>query len=156
MVWWKRYEALLESKPVPAKDALLDLLAAELVELCEGFPPREDEVSFEVEQQRARFADKLARMPKIDLAMAEALAHIVTLDLEREHDAVSAWFRNREFDSTCRHPYAEDALLFLWPFVVEHLHQRKDEAQHALTRRDLVEIVARFGAKYRKRRMLLM
>jgi len=156
MAWWKRYEALLESKPVPAKDALMDLLAKELVELCEAFPPRSDEVEFELEQQRARFADKLERMPKIDLAMAEALVHVVTLDLAREHDAVSAWFRNRVFEDTCTHPYAEDALLFLWPFVVELLHQRKDEARNALTRRDLSEIVARFGQRYRARRMMLM
>jgi hypothetical protein len=156
MVWWKRYEGLLERKPVPAKEALKDLLAKELVEICEAFPPAKADVAFEIEGQRLRFADKLEHMPKIDLGMAEMLAKIVTLELEREHDAVSHLFRNGGHKEACASPYAEDALFFLWPLVIDVLLQRKEEAQNAISRRDLVEVVERFLGAFRARRMMLM
>jgi hypothetical protein len=156
MVWWKRYEGLLERKPVPAKEVLKDFLAKELVEICEAFPPAKEDVAFEIESQRVRFADKLEHMPKVSLAMAELLAKIVTLELEREHDAVAHLFRNGEHKESCAAPYAEDALMFLWPLVVDVLLQRKEEAQNALSRRDLIDIVERFRSQFRSRRMLLM
>lgn len=153
--WWKRYEPLLEAKAVPAKEAVMDLMAKELCEICEAFPPRASDVGWEDPRKQARFAPILEDLPRVSLDQADLLGRIVALDLAHEIDAIDHLFRNRHHKEACPTKDHEEALHFLWPLMVEVLLARKEELQGLLKGKDLVEVAERFRRRFRERRMLL-
>lgn len=151
--WWKRYEPILEARPVPAIEALKDLIAKELVELWEAFPPPESEVDFEDEQLAARLKGRLHELPALDAKMVTTLALLLTWDLAHEVDAIDHHFRNdhhRDAAPTLQHV---EALHLLWRGLLEHLYVRKEETQ-VLKTKDLVDIVNRARDRFVLRRAL--
>jgi hypothetical protein len=149
--WWKPYEALLESKPVPGDEAVRDLIAKELVELYEAFPPPEDTVHWEDAALERKYKGKLAELPALDTALVDQLTKIVVLDLQHEIDQVDHIMRNNHHRAAAPTQKHVDALLLLWRVVLEHLEQRKDDAKGALKRGHLVEIAERAGQRFRAR-----
>ena len=139
-MWWKRYEHILEKKPVSGAEAIKDLIAKELAELYAGFPPTEGEVAWSDPHLEERFAGRLSELPHVDAGMVRILTQVVVWDLAHETDAIDHFFRNqlhREVASTEVHV---EALHLLWRNVVEHLYARKEECSDILKRADLVDI----------------
>lgn len=149
--WWKRYEPLLEQKPMSGTEAVVDLVAKEIVELLEAFPPAEDSVEWEDEALAARLRGRLHELPRIDGAMIDLIARLVTWDVEHEVEAVDHFLRNdrhRQAAPTAAHV---EVMHLLWRALLEHLYQRKDEAQGILKRKDLVDIMEKVRVRFRAR-----
>lgn len=154
-MWWKPYESILERKPVEAKEALLDLLAQELVEGLEAFPPADQDMAWSDPVLEHRFAGKMATLPKVDVPMVDILAQILTFELEHEPEKVDHLLRNdlhREAFPTAAH---DGALQLLWRGTLEHLYVRKEDASGALKSKDLVTIVERMADRFRRKAMLV-
>jgi hypothetical protein len=147
-MWWKPYEPLLEAKSRPAGDVLLDYLARELTDVCEAFPPAPDEIEWQSSRAEARFASQLEHMPRVDANLAALLARIVIWDLQGEIEAIDHLFRNENHREACPTHLHEEALHFLWAFMMEHLLSRQEEAEGKLKRRDLVVVVERFAERF--------
>ena len=151
-LWWKKYEPILEAKPRAGEEVVKELIAKELVELYESFPPDERQVEWEDATLERRFRGRLAELPRLDAALVRALSRIVTWDLDHEIEAIEHFFRNELHREGAPSPAHVDALHFLWRTVMEHLHVRKDECRGALKRKDLVEIVEQARARFEARR----
>jgi hypothetical protein len=60
-------------------------------------------------------------------------------------------FRNDHHRDACpTHPHIE-ALMLLWPVVVEHLYSRKDECQGIVKRKHLHDVCQQTEARFRSR-----
>ncbi len=151
MFWWKRYEPLLEQKAVPAKDALVDLIAKELVEMCQSFPPEERQVEWHDEHLRRRLEGRLQELPKADPAFIDEVSRLIVWDLEREFDAIDHYFRNQSYGDVCPSALHVDALQLLWRVGVEVLLTRKDDADPHLKRKDLVTAAKKLPEIFRRR-----
>jgi hypothetical protein len=149
--WWKPYEALMETKPTAGDVAVVDLVAKELVEVLESFPPREADVDWSDERMAARYRGRLAELPRPDVRFVEVLLRLVRLDLEHETEQIDWLMRNGHHKDACPTPAHDEALLLLWPVVVEHLYQRKDECQGLLKRTHLVQVCDKVVERFRRR-----
>ncbi len=150
-MWWKKYEPLLEQKPISGAEAVKDLVARELVEMLEAFPPDEADVAWEDPALEKRLRGRLAGLPRLDAPFVELLARIVTLDLQHEIEAIDHTMRNDLHREAAPTPAHVDALHMLWRAVVEQLYQRKDEARGVLKGKDLVDIVEKMRARFAAR-----
>ncbi len=155
MLWWKPYEPLLEQKPVAGDVAIADLIAKELVELLEAFPPAEDAVDWTDENVARRFRGRLATLPRLDARFVAQLLALVRLDLEHQHDQIDWIFRNGHHRDACPTPLHDETLKLLWPVVVEHLYQRKEECRGILKRPQLIAICVQAEERFRKRALRL-
>lgn len=149
MFWWKRYEPILEQKPVAGDVAISDLIAKEVVELLEAFPPAEHDVEWTDEQFARRYRGRLHELPKCDPRFVAQLMAIVKLDLAHEAEQIDWLLRNEHHREACPSAAHVDALKLLWPVVVEHLYQRKDECNGILKRAHLEDICDRTAARFR-------
>lgn len=154
-LWWKRYEPLLEAKTVSGASALTDLIAREVVELWEAFPPAEHEVAWEDPTLEARLAGRLGELPRLDPAFVDLVAQLVTWDLEHEMDAIDHLLRNDRHRAAAPTAAHVEAMHLLWRALVEHLYQRKDDADGILKRAHLVEIVEKARVRFRARRIAM-
>jgi hypothetical protein len=152
--WWKPYEALMETKPVAGDVAVVDLVAGELVELLQNFPPRESDVDWSDERWAARYRGRLETLPRLDVPFVETLLRIVCLDLAHEVEQIDWLLRNHHHKNACPTAAHEEALRLLWPVVVEHLYQRKDDCQGILNRAHLAEICDKTLERFRRRALL--
>jgi hypothetical protein len=141
----------METKPVAADVAVMDLVARELVEMLEAFPPSEDSVAWEDERLAARFRGRLALLPRLDARFVTQLLHIVRLDLEHEAEHIDWLLRNGGHKVAAPTDAHEDALRLLWPAVVEHLYQRKDDSRGLLKRAHLVQVCERAEERFHAR-----
>jgi hypothetical protein len=149
--WWKPYEALMEQKPVAGDMALVDLIAKELDETLASFPPREADVDWVDERLATRFRGRLESLPRPDARFVGMLLRLVRLDLEHEAEQIDWLVRNGHHREACPTPAHEDALRLLWPLVVEHLYQRKDECHGILKRSHLLLVCERAEERFRRR-----
>jgi hypothetical protein len=156
MFWWKRYEPILEQKPVAGDVAIADLIAKELVEVLEAFPPAEEQVDWSDENFARRYRGRLALLPRLDARFVAQLLEIVKLDLEHESEKIDWIFRNAHQRESCPTPLHDDALKLLWPVIVEHLYQRKEDCEDILKRKHLLDICTRAEERFRQRAMRLM
>lgn len=152
-LWWKKYEPILEAKPRAGEEVVKELIAKELVELYESFPPDERMVEWEDPALERRFRGRVAELPRLDAPLVNALSRIVTWDLDHEIDAIEHYFRNELHRESAPTPSHVDALHFLWRTVVEHLYARKDECRGALKRKDLGDIVEEARVRFLARRI---
>lgn len=153
--WWKRYEPILEARPVPAKEALKDLIAKEMVELFERFPPPEHEVEIEDAHLRAKLSGRMHELPPLDIPMVSLVCRLLRMDLEHEIDAIDHLMRNDHHRDAATTPLHVEAMHLLWRGLLEHLYSRKDEAQGNLKTKDLVDIVERARDRFAQRRASL-
>lgn len=150
-LWWKRYEPILEQKPMSGAEAVADLVAKEIVELLEAFPPPEESVTWEDPVLAERLGGRLHELPRLDGAMVDLLAKLVTWDLEHEIDAIDHLLRNDLHRQAAPTPLHVEAMHLLWRILLEHLYQRKDDAKGILKRKDLVDIIERARVRFRAR-----
>ena len=144
-VWWKRYEPILEAKPISGHDAVVDLMAKELVEMLEQFPPAEADVEWEDPALEKRLRGHLAELPKLDADLVDVIGRAVILDLEHIPEGVDSVLR----EAATRSHY--QAAELVWRAILEHLYARKEEAPF-LKRKDLVAVVDKMRSRFRERR----
>lgn len=154
MFWWKPYEALMETKPVAGDVAIVDLVARELVEVLEAFPPAETDVDWTDERLAARYRGRLHTLPRLDSSFVRLLCRVVRLDLEHETEQIDWLLRNDHHKGACLTTAHEQALQLLWPVVVEHLYQRKDDCRGILKRAHLLQIVDKVAERFGRRALL--
>lgn len=151
MFWWKPWEPLLETKPQSGPAAVVDLLAKELVEVLEEFPPQSAAVDWQDERVAARFAGRMEELPRLDSRFVAMLLRLVKLDLQNEIEQVDWIWRNEQYREACPTQAHVNALQLLWPAVLEHLTARKEECKGILKRPDLVMICERAEERFRQR-----
>jgi hypothetical protein len=151
MFWWKPYEALMERKPVSGDVAIVELLAKELVEFLEAFPPAEDTVDWSDPTFAARYQGKLDSLPRLDSRFIGMLFELVRLDLDHETDRIDWLLRNNHHRDACPTPAHIDALMLLWPVVIEHLYARKEECQGIVKRQHLKDLCRQTEERFRSR-----
>jgi hypothetical protein len=151
MFWWKPWEALMERKPVSGEVALVELLAKEVVEVLEAFPPAEDTVEWTDPSFAARYRGRLASLPRLDSQFVGQLFELVRLDLDHDTERIEWLLRNNHHRSACPTAAHVDALMLLWPTVLEHLYARKDDARGILKRGHLLQICAEAEVRFRTR-----
>lgn len=156
MYWWKRYEPILEQRPVSGEEALRDLIAKELVELYENFPPPEESVAWEDPVLARKYAGRLAELPKLAPPLVDLLTRILVLDLAHDIDAIDHMLRNNHHRAVAQTQGELDALMLLWRVILEHLEVRKEETQGILKRKDLPDIAERARARFRVRALSRM
>lgn len=149
MFWWKRYEPILEQKPVAGDVAVAGLIAKELVEMLEAFPPAEHDVEWTDDGFARKYRGRLHELPKLDPRFVAQLLEIVRLDLEHDSDRIDWILRNQHHRAACPTDAHVDALKLLWPVVVEHLYQRKDECQGILKTSHLLTICDDASSRFR-------
>lgn len=150
-MWWKRYEPILEAKAKPAVVVLIDMLAAELSEICEAFPPAEADIEWQDDTLERRFKGRLAELPKPDAAFVDLLGQLLAFDFAHEVEAVDHLFRNDRHREACPTQRHVDALHLLWRVLVDQLLSRKEECSSLLRRRDLVTVAERLPETFRRR-----
>lgn len=151
MFWWKPYEALMERKPVTGDVAIVELLAKELVEFIEAFPPAEDSIDWSDASFAARYRDRLHTLPRLDSRFVAQLFEIIRLDLDHETDRVDWLLRNDHHRDACPTQAHIDALMLLWPVLVEHLYSRKEECRGVVKRTHLHDVCEQTVARFRTR-----
>jgi hypothetical protein len=155
-MWWKRYEHILERKPVTTREALVDVLAKEQVELLESFPPDEAQIEWTDERLAAKLRGRVHELPRPDADFVALLAEIVRLDLLHETDRIDWLFRNEQHRAACPTQAHVDALHLLWRVCLELLYARKEElAQHGLKTKDLLAIIEKVPPIFAARRAQL-
>lgn len=137
--WWKRYEHILEAKPVEARLVLRDLLARECAELCRDFPPAAGTVSWLDPNLERRIGGRMAELPRPDEALVRVVSQLVVWDLEHENGAIDSFIRNARYREACPTADHETVMHFLWRGILEHLAVRKEEAEGRLRTADVVE-----------------
>jgi hypothetical protein len=156
MFWWKPWEALMERKPVTGDVAIVELLAKELVEFLEAFPPAEDGVDWTDPSFAARYRGRLETLPRLDSRFVGQLFEIIRLDLDHETERIDWLLRNDHHREACPTAAHVDALMLLWPVLVEHLYSRKEECQGILKRRHLHDICLDAEQRFRTRALSRM
>jgi hypothetical protein len=156
MFWWKPYEPLLEQKAKAGDAVVVELIARELVEVLEAFPPAEHDVDWSDERFAARFRERLPSLPRPDARFVGLLLKLVRLDVEHEAEQIDWMIRNGHHKDACPTAAHEHALHFLWPLVVEHLYQRKDECNGILTRKHLLRICDEAEERFRRRALQIV
>ncbi len=156
MFWWKRYEPILEQKPVSGDVAIAGLIAKELVEMLEAFPPGELDVEWTDDNFAKKYRGRLHELPKPDARFVAQLLEIVRLDLEHDTDRIDWILRNNHHREACPSDASVDALKLLWPVIVEHLYQRKDDCNGILKKQHLIDICEDAAARFRKNALRIM
>jgi hypothetical protein len=156
MFWWKPYEALMEQKPKSGDAAIAELLAKELVEFLEAFPPAEDTIDWADDAFAAKYRGRLHELPKVDVPFCATLFELVQLDLNHETERIDWIIRNDHHRASCPTQAHIDALMLLWPVLVEHLYTRKDECKGILKRAHLLEICADTERRFRAKQQRLL
>jgi len=135
--WWKPYEALMETKPVPAIDVLVTMIAKEAAEMCFHYPPKAHEIEWIDMRLKKRLSDNLADAPKIDLGQVKLIEQLVLWDLEHEIEAIDHFFRNDLHREIADSAEKVDALHFLWRGILEMFSMRKEESKRTLNAKHL-------------------
>jgi hypothetical protein len=131
---------------------LCDLLAAELCDLCDAFPPAAADVEWHDERARARFEGRLGELPAVDVPMAELLGRLLALDLAHETQEIDHLLRNDRHRAACPSPGHVEALHLLWQVMFDQLLQRNEQLVRPFPRRKLIDVVDRFVVRFRARR----
>jgi hypothetical protein len=139
--WWKPYEKLLETKPVDGVEAVRDLIAKEIVEALQTFPP--SDIAFEDPALEKKFSGRVHELPRVSVELGALVLDLAALDIGHENERIDHMFRNETHRAAAPTDSHVEVLHLLWRGVVEHLYARKDEATGILKSKDLIWIVER-------------
>jgi len=148
--WWKPYEALMESKAVPAIDIVVQLIAREAAEMCLHFPPPANQIDWVDPRLQKRIGGRLDELPKVNTQMVDVIAKLLTWDLSHEIDAIDHYFRNEKYADVIDSDDKLTAIHFLWRGIMEMFSQRKEEAKRALKARHLIEAAGLITQEYER------
>jgi hypothetical protein len=136
-----RWERLLDTKPIPLLEHLLDEVSRLLHTQLQAWPLDIQELDTAT---GARFADFLtgdAKRPPKDV-FGEAL-RLARWDLERATDSVDDYYRNRRYLAAGLTEADRPALLFVSRWLLEQLLSVAEATGGRLKRSDLVRILDR-------------
>jgi hypothetical protein len=137
---WRPYERILDGKARPAVDVLKDLIARELLDALDQFPPPESDLEWEDAALEQRLRGRLHELPRVDDALADLVLELVALDVGHQLEQIDHMLRNQHHRERAPTQLHVDAMHLLWRGLVEHLYARKEDAGAILKGRDLVDI----------------
>ena len=136
-----RWERILDQKPVPLQQHLLDEAARLLLEELGRWPLPVEEID---PQTGGDVAERLAPdAPAPSPAVFPAALRLVRWELAREHDAYDDYMRNRRYlDSGISEP-ERPVLLLVSRWVLEQLLSLSEATEGRVDRRALLGLVER-------------
>jgi hypothetical protein len=136
-----RWDLVLDSKPVPIVEHLLDevakLLAADLAQ----WPLPVLDLDPEAGRTFAPLLEPGSERP--DEAVFEEAFRVARWELEREIDASAEYFRNRRFTARGLPEDARTPILFISRWLVEQLLSLREHTHSRITRPQLVQCLER-------------
>jgi hypothetical protein len=139
-----RWERLLEQKPVPLLEHLLEEVTRLLRQELQAWPLSIQELDTAT---GARFADFLtgeAKRPAPEV-FSEAL-RLSQWDLERATERVDDYFKNRRYLEAGLTDADRPALLFVSRWLLEQLLSLSEETSGRVKRTDLLRVLGRLGS----------
>ena len=138
-----RWERLLEQKPVPLLEHLLDEVARLLRRELQQWPLTVQELDAATGRGFAELLSSDSARPP-EAVFTEAL-RLARWDLERATDAVDDYFRNRRYREAGLSQADRPALLFISRWLVEQLLALGDVSPDQVKRQQMVAVLARLG-----------
>lgn len=142
----RRIDWLYERKTIATIDVYLGLVGAELLELCQNFPPPLAEVDFAEAETRARFQDgwSLLKPPTPQLMLE--LAKILDWEIDRELELIDRYMRSAAYDDVVTQAAEVDALHILHQVLWDCLLWRRETSTRGFPRARLHDAVKAFRA----------
>lgn len=136
-----RWERILDRKPVPLQEQLLDEAAKLLLTELRQWP-------LPVEEIDARTGTGIAELlapdaPRPSLAVLASALTLVRWELGRDHDAYDEYMRNRRYQDAGIPESERPALLLVSRWVLEQLFSLADATEGRVDRRALLGLVDR-------------
>jgi hypothetical protein len=136
-----RWDLVLDSKPVPIVEHLLDevakLLAADLAQ----WPLPVLELDPDSGRRFAELLEPGSQRP--EEAVFEEAFRVARWELEREIDASAEYFRNRRYMAQGLPDEARTTILFISRWLVEQLLSLREHTHSRITRAELVQCLDR-------------
>jgi hypothetical protein len=136
-----RWERILDQKPVPLKQHLLDEAAKLLLVELGRWP-------LEIEEIDALTGAGIAELvapdsPSPSPAVFPAALRLVRWELEREHEAYDDYMRNRRYQEAGIPERERPVLLFVSRWILEQLDELSDATEGRVDRRAMLGLVER-------------
>lgn len=148
-----RWELLLDKKPIPLIDHLLEEVAKLLAKDLQKWPPPIEELDLDTGRQ---FSDVLAPDSKRPEPGAyEDAFRIARWELEREIEASADYFRNQRWREKSLPDEAKLQVLFISRWLVEQLLSLREYTQSRVTRPQLLNCLERVERRHRSQPTLL-
>lgn len=136
-----RWEQLLESKPVPLVEHLLEEVSKLLAKDLEQWPLPVEELDLDTGGKFAALILPDAKRP--ERAVFEEAFNVTKWELERELDASSDYFRNSRWRERALPDDARTQILFISRWLLEQLLSLREYTQNRVTRPQLVDLLGR-------------
>lgn len=154
-MWWKPYEALMERKAVPARSVLIDMLANEMVDMAQRFPPDEVQWDEAAPTFPAALRGKMHALLAPTHAQVQLALELCALDLSHEYEAIEHALNGAVLREEIHTKLQREAVVLLWQCLVEMLLGWKEQSAGAIKRADLREAAARAIERHRKLRLIV-
>jgi hypothetical protein len=136
-----RWERLLEQKPIPVREHLLDEVARLLDKELKSWPLSIEELDTATGGRFAGFVTGESKRPPEE-AFAEA-RRLTRWELDRATEAFDEYFRNRRYTDAGLTDAHRPALLFLSRWLLEQLLSVGEATQGRLKRADMARVLDR-------------
>jgi hypothetical protein len=131
-----RWERLLDQKPRPIADALVDEVARILAKELSRFPPEVE--SFESGAEEARFKPLFEPgAPRPSNDVFRVAFNLARMELRREIEAIDEMMRNRRYLPLAPSAYDYLAMIFLSRYLTEQMLSLSEAVQSRLPRATL-------------------
>jgi hypothetical protein len=134
-----RWERLLEQKPIPVREHLLDEVASLLDKELKSWPLTIEELDTATGGRFADFVTGESKRPP-EQAFREA-RRLTRWELERATEAFDEYFRNRRYTDAGLTDADRPALLFLSRWLLEQLLSVGEATQGRLKRADMARVL---------------
>jgi hypothetical protein len=136
-----RWERLLDQKPIPLLEHLLDEVARMLGQELQAWPLSIEELDVATGRGFAGLLAENAPRPPQQV-FSEAL-RLARWDLERATDAVDDYFRNRRYAEAGLADTDRPALLFVSRWLLEQLLSLQESTESRVKRADMARVLDR-------------
>ena len=138
-----RWERLLDQKPMPLLEHLLEEVARLLDQELQAWPLNIQELDTATGSRFADFLTGEAKRPSEEV-FSQAL-HLARWDLERATDRVDDYFKNRRYLEAGLTDADRPALLFVSRWLLEQLLSLAEATSGRVKRADLLRVLDRVG-----------
>jgi hypothetical protein len=142
-----RWDSLLETKPIPVLDQLLEEVAKLLAKELAQWPPPVQELDLDVGGTFAPLF--LEHPPRPSQAVYDEALRLSRWELEREFDAYDDYMRNKRYLERGLAPTDRLALLFLNRWLVEQMLGLGEATEGRVKRPQMRQILDKVEAKLR-------
>jgi hypothetical protein len=136
-----RWERLLDTKPIPIQEHLLDEVARLLEAELRGWPLNVEELDVATGRGFVDFLSKETPRPPKEV-FTEAL-RLTRWELERATDALDDYFRNRRYQQAGVVEAGRPALLFVTRWLLEQLLSLGEATAGRVKRKDMAHVLDR-------------